>query len=94
MAHETARVEAFSDAVFAIAMTLLVLDLKAPAAAVGSAELARELARQWPAYLALLTSFATILIMWIWPLLEPVNVAGGAFCAPSNSFVGKSRLIL
>ena len=65
MGPDTARVEAFSDAVFAIAMTLLVLDLKAPAGAAGSAELARELARQWPAYLAFVTSFATILIMWI-----------------------------
>jgi uncharacterized membrane protein len=60
---ETTRLEAFSDGVFAIAITLLVLDLKIPH---GSAEsLHAQLIAQWPAYLAYLTSFATIGIMWI-----------------------------
>jgi uncharacterized membrane protein len=59
--------EAFSDGVFAVAITLLVLDLQvpkigndAPAAAVALA-----LARQWPSYLAFVTSFFTVLIMWV-----------------------------
>jgi len=60
---ETDRIEAFSDGVFSIAITLLVLDLKAPLLEGGS--LAQALARQWPSYLAFLTSFATILIMWV-----------------------------
>ena len=59
---ETARIEAFSDGVFAIAITLLVLELKVPT---GTRGLARELAAQWPAYAAYLTSFATIGIMWL-----------------------------
>src|SRR5438105_9560046 len=46
-------------------MTLLVLDLKVPHAVTGGDSLASGLARQWPAYLAFITSFATILIMWI-----------------------------
>jgi uncharacterized membrane protein len=62
---ETARLEAFSDGVFAIAMTLLVLDLKVPTGPVGSGTLLRDLGRQWPAYAALMTSFATVGIMWI-----------------------------
>jgi uncharacterized membrane protein len=65
LASETSRIEAFSDGVFAIAITLLVLDLKVPQNASGSAPLLQLLAAQWPAYLAFLTSFATILIMWI-----------------------------
>ncbi|HEX8890044.1 MAG TPA: TMEM175 family protein [Pyrinomonadaceae bacterium] len=63
---ETGRVEAFSDGVFAIAITLLVLDLKVPRLndqAEGG--LWRALAMQWPTYLAFVTSFLTILVMWI-----------------------------
>ena len=62
---ETTRIEAFSDGVFAIAITLLVLDLKVPHDAPDGRTLAQRLLTQWPAYLAFLTSFATILIMWI-----------------------------
>jgi len=62
---ETSRIEAFSDGVFAIAITLLVLDLKVPHDASGADRLVQLLVAQWPAYLAFLTSFATILIMWI-----------------------------
>ncbi|HEY3124249.1 MAG TPA: TMEM175 family protein [Thermoanaerobaculia bacterium] len=60
---ETGRVEAFSDGVFAIAITLLVLDLKIPKGAPGG--LVPTLLRQWPTFLAYLTSFATILVMWV-----------------------------
>jgi len=63
--EETGRVEAFSDGVFAIAMTLLVLDIKVPHELGGGQSLARALASQWPTYLAFLTSYATILIMWV-----------------------------
>ncbi len=64
---ETGRVEAFSDGVFAIAMTLLILDVKAPkpADAAASGGLLMALRGQWPTYLAYLTSFATILVMWV-----------------------------
>jgi len=66
--RETGRLEAFSDGVFAIAITLLVLDLKVPRAdslPPGGGGLLRALAKQWPAFLAYLTSFATILVMWV-----------------------------
>lgn len=62
---ETGRVEAFSDGVFAIAITLLVLDLKVPPSQTTVPALTEALFRQWPNYLAFLTSFATILIMWV-----------------------------
>jgi uncharacterized membrane protein len=64
-AAETGRIEAFSDGVFAIAMTLLVLDIKVPHDIAPPSSLLQALAHQWPVYLAFLTSFATILIMWI-----------------------------
>src|SRR6202012_1460457 len=57
------RLEAFSDGVFAIAITLLVLDLHIPAP--GSGELGRELLAQWPSYAAYVISFMTIGIIWI-----------------------------
>jgi uncharacterized membrane protein len=63
MASETQRVESFSDGVFAIAITLLVLELKVPPA--GNSQLSSLLVRQWPSYLAFLASFAFIGIMWI-----------------------------
>jgi uncharacterized membrane protein len=62
MQSETARVEFFSDAVFAIAITLLVLDIKVPTR---EQHLAAALLHQWPSYLAFLVSFANIGIMWI-----------------------------
>ena len=66
MDKETGRVEAFSDGVFAIALTLLVLELRLPDAdAAGWTGLLRELAHLWPKFLSFALSFATILIMWV-----------------------------
>jgi uncharacterized membrane protein len=63
----TGRLEAFSDGVFAIAVTLLVLDLKVPllSETANGANLLAVLGGQWPTYLAYVTSFLTILIMWV-----------------------------
>ena len=62
--HEgSARLEAFSDAIFAIVTTLLVLDLKLSPLANGV--LTQELENHWPSFLAFVTSFMTILIMWM-----------------------------
>src|SRR4051794_3486976 len=64
---ETSRVEAFSDGVFSIAITLLVLELKVPN--LGDAPTAKSLCialgHQWPSYISFLTSFFTVLIMWV-----------------------------
>ncbi|MBI3660501.1 DUF1211 domain-containing protein [Candidatus Acetothermia bacterium] len=62
---ETSRIEAFSDGVFAIAITLLVLDIKVPHDLTEEAGLAQALLHLWPAYLAFVISFAFIGIMWI-----------------------------
>jgi len=63
---ETARLEAFSDGVFAIAITLLVLEIKVPPAheATGSSLLA-SLRHLWPSYVGYLITFVTIGIMWV-----------------------------
>jgi uncharacterized membrane protein len=63
MEKETARIEAFSDGVFAIAITLLILEIKVPSA--GNGDLSLQLIRQWPSYFAFVISFAFIGIMWI-----------------------------
>lgn len=67
MEKETARIEAFSDAVFAIAVTLLVLELHVPEFNIGAepAALLAELSRQWPAYIAFIISFFSIFIIWV-----------------------------
>ncbi|HLO52365.1 MAG TPA: TMEM175 family protein [Kamptonema sp.] len=63
---ETGRIEAFSDGVFAIAITLLVLEIKVPHHnTVETSGLVSALLSLWPSYLAFLTSFATILVMWV-----------------------------
>jgi uncharacterized membrane protein len=59
----TNRLEAFSDGVFAIAITLLVLELHVPKPASG--ELGHELLAQWPSYVAYIITFITIGIIWI-----------------------------
>jgi len=64
---ETGRLEAFSDGVFAVAITLLVLDIKTPKAAdlaTGHLDLMEALLAQWPAYLSYVLSFLTVLVMW------------------------------
>lgn len=77
---ETGRLEAFSDGVFAIAMTLLALDLRVPqvASGGGARALGVSLAHQWPAYMGFVVSFVTVLIMWvnhhgIFKLIRKVN---------------------
>jgi uncharacterized membrane protein len=60
------RLEAFSDGVFAIAITLLVLELKVPdVKGAGDAGLGAALLALWPDYLVYAVSFATIGIMWL-----------------------------
>ena len=65
--NETARTEAFSDGVFAIAITLLILELvvKVPHEPIAADRLAGELAHLWPSYIAYFASFATIGVMWL-----------------------------
>jgi uncharacterized membrane protein len=60
--RDLGRLEAFSDGVLAIAMTLLVLDLREPIARQG---LGPFLLHQWPTYVAYLASFLTIGIIWL-----------------------------
>ena len=62
MTGETSRIEAFSDGVFSIAATLLVLNVKAPAA---NLPFWTGLAAQWPSLGSFLLSFLFIGIMWI-----------------------------
>lgn len=57
------RTEAFSDGVFAIAITILVLELSIPDD--GLSDLGRSILGQWPSYLAYATSFLTIGGIWL-----------------------------
>lgn len=58
---DTNRIEAFSDGVFAIAITLLVLEIKVP----GGEALGPGLLHLWPSYLAYAISFIVIGAIWI-----------------------------
>ena len=64
---ENARIEAFSDGVFAIAITLLILELKVPPHdSIHSVnDLWRSLIDLWPSYFAFLLSFGIILVSWV-----------------------------
>lgn len=59
---DTTRLEAFSDGVFAIAITLLVLEIKVPPP---DTALGAELLQLWPSYLAYVVSFLVIGAIWI-----------------------------
>ena len=66
---DTDRVEAFSDGVFAVALTLLVVSLAVPeigaSRAVSARALLRALAGQWPQFVAFAASFFSVLLLWI-----------------------------
>jgi uncharacterized membrane protein len=63
---ETTRLEAFSDGVFAIAITLLILEIKVPTGAeIQDHGLTRALLDRWPSYVGYVISFVTIGIMWM-----------------------------
>jgi len=62
------RFEAFSDGVFAIAITLLVLEIHLPtrvSSVSSNTAQAHALLQLWPGYLVYVASFATIGIMWL-----------------------------
>src|SRR3989442_15709207 len=61
---ETARLETFSDGVFAIAITLLVLLFERPKLGPGET-LSHALLHQWPSYASYAVSFVTIGIIWV-----------------------------
>ena len=67
MDKETTRLEAFSDGVFAIAITLLILEIRPPELhePFGDATLVTAVLRLWPSLVAFLFSFFVILVMWI-----------------------------
>jgi uncharacterized membrane protein len=59
--NETARLETFSDGVFAIAATLLILEVHLS----GHGSVTNDLLHAWPSYLAYAISFLTIGIIWV-----------------------------
>jgi TMEM175 potassium channel family protein len=61
--HKKNRLEAFSDGVFAIAITLMVLEIAVPA--VKGTHLLVELGHEWPVYLTYFVSFMTIGAVWM-----------------------------
>jgi uncharacterized membrane protein len=64
--RDTDRLEAFSDGVIAIAITLLIIEIGVPHIEDGgNRELLEQLLHLWPSYLGYVVSFLTIGIMWI-----------------------------
>jgi uncharacterized membrane protein len=59
------RLEAFSDGVFAVAITLLALDLRVDGPGHGHGTLAYQLGQRWPVFAAYLVSFFVIGIVWV-----------------------------
>src|ERR1035437_1557916 len=65
--NPNSRLEAFCDGVFAIALTLLIIEIKVPSIenVHSKEELWKAFAHEWPSWMAFLLSFITILICWV-----------------------------
>jgi uncharacterized membrane protein len=63
--HKKNRLEAFSDGVFAIAITLMVLEIAIPVENGEGTHLLSGLAHEWPVYLTYFISFMTIGVVWM-----------------------------
>ncbi|MER6317365.1 TMEM175 family protein [Streptomyces sp. NPDC001581] len=63
MENETGRIEAFSDGVFAVIITILVLELKVPEET--GSDFWHGVREQWPHYAAYVVSFLIIGVMWV-----------------------------
>jgi uncharacterized membrane protein len=87
MAEGPGRLEAFSDGVFAIAITLLILEIRVPHSG-AEGGLWAGLAALWPSYLAFALSFFVILVMWVnhHELMRLVRAVGYPFLF-ANGFV-------
>ncbi|MBC7809336.1 MAG: DUF1211 domain-containing protein [Akkermansiaceae bacterium] len=87
----TDRVNAFSDGVFAIAITLLVLDIKSPSAwrITSDAELAQSIGALWPRFAAYVQSFLVIGVYWVahHTLLRLLRQVDRAFLWLNNLFL-------
>ena len=93
-ANANSRLEAFSDGVFAIAMTLLIIDVKLPAAAsfASTAELWRALQHLTPSVFAFALSFGIILITWVnhHATLELINRSSASFIYANGFLIADS----
>jgi uncharacterized membrane protein len=81
MEKETGRLEAFSDGVFSVAITLLAVEIgirEYPGAT--NASLWRDIVERWPGYFSYFNSFAVVLLVWMGhhKILKPVRVANAA----------------
>ncbi len=63
LTDDTARLETLADAVMAIAITLLILEVDVPK--VEGRSLGAALAHEWPSYAGFVVSFLTIGIIWV-----------------------------
>ena len=80
----TSRLDGFSDAVFAIAITLLVLEIRVPPP---DTALGGELLRLWPSYVAHVVSFLVIGAIWMnhHAMFRHITVADGRTSSRSRS---------
>ena len=85
----TSRTEAFSDGIFAIAATLLVLELKVPQVEPGG--LADALLESWPSYATYVVSFLTIGIIWV-NHHASTRTTPGLFLSSREGFVSETRI--
>lgn len=68
MEKETGRIEAFSDGIFSVAITLLALEIgirEIPEAHIDNARFWHEILALWPKLFAYFNSFASVLLMWM-----------------------------
>ncbi|HET6476064.1 MAG TPA: TMEM175 family protein [Thermoleophilia bacterium] len=79
--HRKNRLEAFSDGVFAIAITLLVLEIAIPVEKGEGERLLSGLLHEWPVYLAYFISFMTIGAVWMEhsSLVDAIDHIDGVF---------------